>query len=139
MNSNNKSAIQTCEMRFLRKIEGKTRRDRERNEIIRDIVGVQPIQEYGERSQLRWCGHVNRMDDKRTVKRVCEARETGKRPRGRPRKTWKEGLQEVTRKVGVTCKEVERTIKDSKVEGLLEPSLHRKVEEDGLSKYIPEQ
>jgi hypothetical protein len=38
------------------------------------------------------------MDDKRTVKRMQEARETGKRPRGGPRKTWKEGLQEVTRK-----------------------------------------
>jgi hypothetical protein len=43
---------------------------------------------------------------------VYEARETGKRPRGRPRKTWKDGLQEVTRKKGVTCKEMERTVKD---------------------------
>jgi hypothetical protein len=91
MNSNNQSAIQASEMRFLRKIEGKTRRDRIRNEIIRETVGVQPIQEYVERSQLRWYGHINRMDDKRIVKRVCEAREIGKKPRGRPRKTWKEG------------------------------------------------
>jgi hypothetical protein len=36
------------------------------------------------------------MDDKRIVKRVYEAREIGKRPRGRPRKRWKEGLQEAT-------------------------------------------
>jgi hypothetical protein len=43
---------------------------------------------------------------------VYEAREIGKRPRGRPRKTRKEGLQEVTRKKGVTWKEVERTVKD---------------------------
>jgi hypothetical protein len=112
MNSNNQSAIQACEMRFLRKIEGKTRRDRIRNEIIGETVGVQPIQEYVERSQFRWFGHANRMDDKRIVKRVYEAREIGKRPRGRPRKTWKEGLQEVTRKKGVTWKEVERTVKD---------------------------
>ena len=68
-------------MRFLRKIEGKTRRDRIRNKIIRDI-GVQSIQEYVERSQLRWYVHVNRMDNKRVVKRVYAARETGKRPRG---------------------------------------------------------
>jgi hypothetical protein len=81
MNSNNQSAIQACEMWFLRKIEGKARSDRIRNKIIRDIVGVQSVQEYVERSQLRWYGHVNRMDDKRIVKRVYEARETGKRPR----------------------------------------------------------
>jgi hypothetical protein len=48
------------------------------------------------------------MDDKR----MYEARETGKRPRRRPRKTWKKGLQEVTRKKGVTWKEVERTVKN---------------------------
>jgi hypothetical protein len=52
------------------------------------------------------------MDDRRIVKRVCETRETGKRPRGPPKKTLKEGLQEVTRKKGVTWKEVERTVKD---------------------------
>ena len=78
------SAIQACEMRFLRKIKGKTRRDRIRNKIMREIVG-QPMQEYVEKSQLRWYGHVNRMDNKRIVKRVYEARETGKRTRGRPK------------------------------------------------------
>jgi hypothetical protein len=62
-------------MQFLRKIEGKTRRDRIRNKIIRETAGVQPIQEFVERSQLRWYGHVNRMEDKRIVKRVYEARE----------------------------------------------------------------
>jgi hypothetical protein len=96
-----------------------------RNKIIRDIVGVQSIQEYVERSQLRWYSHVNGMDDKRIVKRVYEARETGKSPRGRPRKTWKEGLLELTRKKGVTWKGVERTVKDR---------VKWKVEEDGISK-----
>jgi hypothetical protein len=46
MNSNNQSAIQACETRFLRKIEGKTRRDRIRNKIIRATLGVQPIQDF---------------------------------------------------------------------------------------------
>ena len=101
-------------MRFLRKLEGKTRRDRIRNTIIRETVGVQPIQEYVGRSQLRWYGHVNRTDNKRIVKRMYEAREIGKMPRRRPRKTWKEGLQEVRSKKGVTWKEVETTVKDRK-------------------------
>jgi hypothetical protein len=68
------------------------------------------------------------MDDKRIVKRVYEARETGKSPRGRRRKTWKEGLLELTRKEGVTWKEVERTVKDrEKWKALWDPLLHRKV------------
>jgi hypothetical protein len=75
------------------------------------------------------------MDDKRTVKRMQEARETGKRPRGGPRKTWKEGLQEVTRKKGVTWKEVERTVKERKKWKALCDSLYTgKVEEHGISK-----
>jgi hypothetical protein len=37
-------------MQFLRKIEEKTRRDRIRNKIIRETVGVQPIKENVERS-----------------------------------------------------------------------------------------
>jgi hypothetical protein len=57
-------------------------------------------------------GHVNKMDDKRKVKRVYEAREIGKRPRGRPRKRWKEGLQGLTRMKGVTWRDGERTVKD---------------------------
>ena len=62
------------------------------------------------------------MDDKRIVKRVYETREIGKRTRGRPKKTWKDGLQEVTRKKGVTWKEVERTGKDrEKWKALLNP------------------
>jgi hypothetical protein len=67
MNSNNESAIQACEMRFLRRIEGKTRWDRIRNKIISDVVGVK---EYVERPRLRWYDHVNRMDDRRIVKSV---------------------------------------------------------------------
>jgi hypothetical protein len=50
MNSNNESALQACEMRILREIEGKMRRDRIRNKIIREIVGIQSVQEYVERS-----------------------------------------------------------------------------------------
>ena len=80
--------------------------------LIEEQRYFRPIQEYVERSQLRWYGHVNRMDDKRIVKSVYDAREAGKRPRGRPRKTRKEGLQEMTRKKGVAWKEVERTVKD---------------------------
>jgi hypothetical protein len=51
-------------MRFLRKIEGKTRRDRIRNKNIRETAGVQPLQEFVERSQPRRYGHVNGMHDK---------------------------------------------------------------------------
>jgi hypothetical protein len=41
-------------------------------------------------AQLRWFGHLNRMDKERLTKQVWEARREGlgmKGPRGRPRRT----------------------------------------------------
>jgi hypothetical protein len=52
-------------MRFLRKVVGKTRRKKIRNETIRRNLGVSPLQIEIEieESQLRWAGHVVRMGE----------------------------------------------------------------------------
>ena len=43
---------------------------------------------------MRWYGHVMRMEDQNPVKRtMCESVK-GKRPRGRPRKEWKDNIKE---------------------------------------------
>ena len=72
----------------LKKNRRKTRRDRIRNKIIRETVGIQSVQEYVERFQLRWYGHVNRMDDKRIVKSVWS-----KRNRKEAKGTIKENME----------------------------------------------
>jgi hypothetical protein len=76
------------EMRFLRKVIGKTRRDKIRNETIRKNLGVPPLQIEIEESQLRWAGHVLRMGKERIVWKVFEAKAQVRRPVGRPRQTW---------------------------------------------------
>ena len=38
--------------------------------------------------RISWLGHVMRMDDKRTPKRILEWKPTRRRIRGRPRKRW---------------------------------------------------
>jgi hypothetical protein len=75
-----KSKIQTIEMRFLRKVVGKTRRDKIRNETIRRILGVPPLQTEIEESQLRWAGHVLRMGGDRIARKVFEAKAQGGGP-----------------------------------------------------------
>ena len=38
--------------------------------------------------RIAWLGHVMRMDDKRTAKRILEWKSIGTRITGRPRKRW---------------------------------------------------
>jgi hypothetical protein len=47
-----------------------------------------------EEQQLRWYGHVMRMDDCRTARQVVVWNPQGKRRRGRPVNTWKDGIRD---------------------------------------------
>ena len=44
------------------------------------------------RKQLIWCGHVERMDRARLPKIVVNWKPEGRKQRGRPRRTWKDGI-----------------------------------------------
>jgi hypothetical protein len=96
-----RSRIQAAEMRPLRTMIGKSRRDRVRNERVRERIGVCPVQKKIEKSQLRWLGHLERMDDQRVAKRCFQWVPEGRRPRGRPRKRWKDEIEEVLEKNGL--------------------------------------
>ena len=109
-----KSKVQATEMRILRLIYGVTRRDRIRNDSIRAALKVTSILSIIEKSQLRWFGHVIRMDDTRDVKRMYDWKPKAKRPLGRPRKRWKDQIKEITSKEIDDFDTVETTAKDRK-------------------------
>ena len=98
MTSKEESRIQTAEMNVLRAISGKTRRDRVRNETIRERVGVKPILNKIDVSRLRWWGHVERMPEERVARRRWEWRPEDVRLRGRPRKRWRESVEDTLRR-----------------------------------------
>jgi len=56
----------------------------ELNELIGNVDTVRFIK----RRRIAWLGHVMRMDDKRTPKRILQWKPIGTRTRGRPRKRW---------------------------------------------------
>ena len=57
-----KSRIQAAEMKYLRRIKGIARRDRVRNEVMRQELKVEPILKKIRKHQLKWLGHLMRMN-----------------------------------------------------------------------------
>ncbi|KAG2583664.1 hypothetical protein PVAP13_6KG230012 [Panicum virgatum] len=81
-------------MRMLRWFCGHTSWDRVRNEVIRDRVGVAPIEEKLTQHRLRWFGHVQRRPPEAPVRNgVLERVDNVKRGRGRPKLTWDESVK----------------------------------------------
>lgn len=112
LTSNQRSKIQATEMKYLRGVVGKTRRDRVRNEQIREELGVQPIMEFIEQRQLSWWGHLQRMNNDRPVKQIYEARLQAKRRRGRPRQTWNGMIGDILQRRGKPWREAAALARD---------------------------
>ena len=87
--------LSVAEMRMLRWICGHTRRDRVRNDDIRDRLGVAPIEEKLVQHRLRWFGHVQRRPPEAPVRSGILSQDSNvKRGRGRPKLTWVEAIKE---------------------------------------------
>lgn len=114
LNEKQKSMIQAVEMKFMRRVLGVTKRDRIKNEDIREQLGVQSILKYIEGRQLSWWGHLQRMEDSRPVKRIWESRIEKNRKRGRPRQTWDQAISKILERKGTTWSEAKRRASDKK-------------------------
>jgi hypothetical protein len=72
-----KNRMQTSEMKYLRKVIGKTRREQIRNTKIRNQLKQESVEVLMEKRTLRWYGHAVRMETERRPKLVLEARPEG--------------------------------------------------------------
>jgi len=81
--------LSVVKMRMLRGFCRHIRRDRVRNEVIWESVGVTPIEEKLTQHQLRWFGHVQRRPPEAPVRSgVLKRVDKVKRGRGRSKLTW---------------------------------------------------
>ncbi|EYC43100.1 hypothetical protein Y032_0503g2638 [Ancylostoma ceylanicum] len=94
--------LNTAEMRMLRWACGLTRRDKVRNENIRALMQTAPIQQKLRAQRLRWFGHVMRRSPLHPTRKAMEMEVSGKRPRGAPKKRWKDTVSKDMRELGVT-------------------------------------
>ncbi|KAK7884420.1 hypothetical protein WMY93_027543 [Mugilogobius chulae] len=69
MTERTRSRIQAVKMSFLRRVAGRSLRDRVRSSATREELGVEPLLHHIERGQLRWLGHLYRMPPGRLLVR----------------------------------------------------------------------
>ena len=88
-NREGKSRLQATEMRVVRKIAGVTRLDQVRIETVRDRLRLEPVLKNVERRRECWKEKVESRKGS-VVEKVLTGEGVGKRPRGRPRKRWRD-------------------------------------------------
>ena len=84
MNETVRSRVQAAEMGFLRRISGLTLLDKVKSANICKSLNIESLLLRLERSQLRWYGHMTRMYQERTTKKLLCSTPIGRRPGGRP-------------------------------------------------------
>ena len=85
--------ILSTEIDVLRRSARKPRMERIKNDDIKEIMGAKGKPDIIEKKRLQWYGHVRRMPEERIPKLIMEWVPLERRKRGRPRKTWMEGVQ----------------------------------------------
>jgi len=86
-------ALQRAEMRMVRWMCGVKLKHRFPSKELRERLGIDDIALVLQQNRLRWYGHVLRKEDDDWVKKCMEYEAEGPRPRGRPKRTWREVVE----------------------------------------------
>ena len=87
-------ALDRAEMRMVRWMCGVKLKDRLPSKELRERVRIDDIALVLQQNRLRWYGHVLRKDDDDWVKKCMQYEVDGPRPRGRPKRTWRDVVRE---------------------------------------------
>ena len=99
--------LASCDQKMLRYMAKVRWQDRVTNDEVRERCGVEDLRVRMRRTRLRWFGHVKRREENNILKRVYNLEVRGRRPVGRPRKTWRKVVEEDMRKLNITEEEAE--------------------------------
>jgi hypothetical protein len=84
----------TSEMRCLRQATGISLTDKQRNENIRQKLGIEPVMQFIKRQQIKWYGQLQRMSMISLPYRTYNELADGFRAKGRPRKRWRDDIKD---------------------------------------------
>jgi hypothetical protein len=98
--------LRVFENRVLRRIFGPKRDEvtgewrKLHNEELHILYSSPNIIRQIKSMRMRWVGHVTRMGEERKVYKVLVGKPEGKRPLGRPRRRWEDGIRMDLREIG---------------------------------------
>src|SRR6218665_1933950 len=94
--------LMAVEMVWLRRIRGRSSRERMRNEKTREELGAEEtVIEKIKRRRLTWFGHVERMEGKILPNAAVHGHVRGERSRGKQRKRWMDNVREDLEERGI--------------------------------------
>ena len=93
--------LQGCDRRMLRRLCGVTLRDRVSSDEVLRRVGLESVLLKIREKRMAWFGHVYRRNEEDPLCRVKNVEASGRRPRGRPKKTWSNCVREDLAAAGV--------------------------------------
>lgn len=98
MNKRTQTKIEAWERKILRRIYGGKRTEegweRRTNAEVYGLFSEPIISDVVRSRRLQWAGHLERMESERLVKTIAWREPEGKRRRGRPRRKWREAMEE---------------------------------------------
>jgi hypothetical protein len=71
------------------------------NEELHNLYSSSNIIRLIKSRRMRWAGHVARMGEERNVYKALMGKPEGKRPLGRPRRRWEDGIRMDLREIGL--------------------------------------
>ena len=93
--------LTSCDRRMLRYMAGVAWQDRLSSGEVASRCGVDLVEDVLRRRRLRWYGHVKRRDENDPLSRALNLTVDGRRPPGRPKKSWRKTVKEDMLFVGV--------------------------------------
>ena len=99
---NEKTILRRTERALVRAMCGQKVVDRKTSEEQMGMLGLnETIERFATVNGVRWHGHVLRRDDDSVLRVALNLKVSGKRKRGRPKKTWRKQVEEETEKIGL--------------------------------------
>ena len=86
--------LASCDHRMLRYMSRVRWQDRITNEEVRRRCGVENLKHRLRKMRLKWFGHLKCRDENSILRKAMELEVEGRKPVGRPKKTWSKVVEE---------------------------------------------